>query len=215
MIYTFFRLLGMLTGYPAQLLFFKRRTYYEDKAATDLRHGGKLIICNHFSVVDYVMSAFLVFPRKLNAVCAEFPFKYPIARFGMRFFGAIQANRQNRSMRFVDESAACLRKGELVQIFPEGHNTPDGKMHEFKRSYIVIAHRAKVPIVPMITDGNYSLFKRTHVIIGREIDVSQFITSTRPTPTREELERANDYIYAKMLALQEELERRKTKKARR
>ena len=31
MIYEFFRLLGTITGIPAELLMFKRKTYYEDK----------------------------------------------------------------------------------------------------------------------------------------------------------------------------------------
>ena len=132
----------------------------------------------------------------------------------MKFFGAIEANRITRNMKFMDEAAEQIKKGHLVQIFPEARNTPDGKIHEFKHSYIVIAHRAKCPIVPIVTDGNYGLFKRTSVMIGKEIDVSQFITSDKRTPTREELERANDYIYNKVLELREELEIRKNQKRR-
>ena len=171
MIYEIFRLIGTITGYPAQLLFFKRKTYYEDPAQVPSFKGGKLIIMNHFNPFDYILSCFIVFPRKLSAVTAEFPFKYKIARFGMKFFGNIQCNRETRNMGCMNEAAAVLRKGQLVQIFPEGQNTPDGKMHEFKRSYLVIAHRAKAPIIPMVTDGQYGLFKRAHVMIGKEIDV--------------------------------------------
>ena len=212
MIYNIFRLIGLISGYPAQLIFFKRKTYYEDKKNTHLFSGGKLIISNHFNILDYVMTTFIVFPRKLNAVASEMPFRSKSLRFGMKFFGIIQANRITKDMRFMDASAEVIKKGQLLQIFPEGQNTPDGKIHEFKHSYIVIAHRAKAPIVPIVTDGNYGLFKRTHVIVGKEIDVSQFITSERPTPTREELNRANEYIFAKVLELREELERRKQEK---
>lgn len=212
--YEFFRLFGLITGYPFQLLFFKRRTFYEDKKNTHLLRGGKLIISNHFNFVDYLVTTFIVFPRKLIGVCAEFAFKVPILRVGMKFFGAIEANRITRNMKFMDEAAEQIKKGHLVQIFPEARNTPDGKIHEFKHSYIVIAHRAKCPIVPIVTDGNYGLFKRTSVMIGKEIDVSQFITSDKRTPTREELERANDYIYNKVLELREELEIRKNQKRR-
>ena len=209
MIYEIFRLIGTITGYPAQLLFFKRKTYYEDPAQAPSFKGGKLIIMNHFNPFDYILSCFIVFPRKLSAVTAEFPFKYKIARFGMKFFGNIECNRETRNMGFMNEAAAVLRKGQLVQIFPEGQNTPDGKMHEFKRSYLVIAHRAKAPIIPMVTDGQYGLFKRAHVMIGKEIDVSRFFTTDRPMPPRAEIEQANAYVYGKMLELQAELERRK------
>ncbi|MBR5279395.1 MAG: 1-acyl-sn-glycerol-3-phosphate acyltransferase [Clostridia bacterium] len=209
MIYEIFRLIGVITGYPLQLLFFKRKTYYEDSSAAPSFKGGKLIIMNHFNMLDYVMSCFIVFPRKLYAVASEMPFKSAFMRFGMKFFGTIQCNRVTRNMGFMDEAAKILCKGKLVQIFPEGRNTPDGKMHDFKRSYLVIAHRAKAPIVPIVTDGQYGLFKRAHVMIGKEIDVSSFFTTDRPMPPREEIERANAYVYGKMLELQAELERRK------
>ena len=34
MIYEIFRIIGLITGYPFQLLFFKRKTYYVDKKNT-------------------------------------------------------------------------------------------------------------------------------------------------------------------------------------
>ena len=109
----------------------------------------------------------------------------------------------------MDEGADIIKNGELLIIYPEGRNTPDGKMHEFYHSYLVIAYRAGCPIVPIITDGRYGLFKRASVIIGEEIDVSRFFTPDRRTPLREELCAANEYVYAKMLHLQALLEQKK------
>ena len=215
MLYDTFRLLGLLTGYPAQLFIFKRKTYYEDGASKkSFKKGGKLIISNHFNMLDYVMTSFIAFPRKLNVVTSEAPFKKPFFRFGMKFFGAIQANRETKNMRFMDISADTIKKGQLVIIYPEGRNTPDGNMHEFKHSYIVIAHRANCPIIPSVTDGNYGVFKRTSVIVGREIDISQYITSDRRTPTREELKNINDVVYSKMLQLRKLLDLKKSESKR-
>ena len=209
MIYEIFRMLGMILGYPLQLIFFKRRTYFEDKKNRDFKKGGKLIISNHFNMLDYVMTCFLVFPRRLNVVASEDPFKRPLFRFGMRFFTApIQANRETRGMRFVDSAAEVIKRGELVQIYPEGRNTPDGKIHDFKLSYLAIAYRAGAPIVPVVTDGRYGLFRRTSVIVGEPIDVSSFFTEGHRTPPREELERANAYVHAKVLELRGEIDRR-------
>ena len=212
MIYEIFRVLGIILGYPLQLLFFKRKTYYVDKKNTNIKKGGKLIVSNHYNMLDYVLTCFVVAPRKLNAVASEMPFKSKITRFGMKFFGAIEANRETRSMKFVDICADVLKRGQLVQIFPEGKNTPDGKIHEFKPSYTLIAHRANVPIVLVITDGNYGLFKRTSVIISEEIDVSKFINPSSKTTTKEERTNLNNYIYKRALELREELEVLKNKK---
>ncbi|MBE6674802.1 MAG: 1-acyl-sn-glycerol-3-phosphate acyltransferase [Ruminococcaceae bacterium] len=206
MLYDIFRMIGLITGYPLQLLFFKRKTYYEGGKKFRFYKGGKLVISNHYNMLDYVLTSFLVFPRKLNVIASEMPFRSKILRFLMKFFGVIQANRITKNMGFMDEAADVIKKGQLVQIYPEGQNTPDGNIHEFKKSYIVIAYRAGAPIVPVVTDGNYGLFKRARVIVGKEIDVSQFITSGRRTPTRQELENANNYIYSKVIALRKELE---------
>ena len=215
MIYAIFRLIGLTLGYSLQLLFFKRKTYYEDKKSTRIMKGGKLIITNHFNMFDYVLTSFVVYPRKLNVVASEMPFANPFFRFGMKFFGAIQANRVTKNMKFMDECARVIaKKKQLVQIYPEARNTPDGKIHEFKHSYLVIAHRAGAPILPIITDGNYGLFKRASVIIGKEIDIKELITSDARTPSREELAAANDYVYSKVLELREKLEELKLSKKR-
>ena len=215
MIYAIFRTIGLTLGYPLQLLFFKRKTYYEDKKSTQLMKGGKLIITNHFNMFDYVLTSFVVYPRKLNVVASEMPFKNKFFRFGMKFFGAIQANRVSKNMKFIDECAnVIVNKKQLVQIYPEGRNTPDGKIHEFKHSYLVIAHRAGAPILPIITDGNYGIFKRVSVLIGKEINIKELINSKSRTPSREELERANDYVYKKVLELRMQLETLKSNKKR-
>lgn len=212
MIYEIFRVIGVIFGYPLLVLFFKKKTYYVDKKNTNLKKGGKLIVSNHYNMLDYVFACYLVALRKLNVVASEMPFKSKITRFGMKFFGAIEANRETRNMRFVDVCADVLKSGQLVQIFPEGKNTPDGKIHEFKPSYTLIAHRANVPIVLVITDGNYGLFKRTSVIISEEIDVSKFINPNSKITSKEERENLNNYIYKRALELREELEVLKNKK---
>lgn len=216
MIYEFFRWLAIFTAYPFQLILFKRKTYYEDKADWKrVKKGGALVISNHFNFLDYLMNMFVVLPRKLNVVASEDPFRYKLLVFGMKFFGVIQANRITKNMRFMDECAAVIRKGQLVQIFPEGRNTDDGTIKPFKQSYIVIAHRANAPIIPIVTDGNYGFFKRAHVMIGRSIRVSDYITSTRPTPTREELSRVNDMIFGEVLRMRRELEEGKASSQKR
>ena len=212
MLYEIFRVFGVIMGYPLQFLFFKRKTYYENKEKTNLKTGGKLIVANHYNMFDYVMGCFIVFPRKLWAVASEMPYKSKITRFGMKFFGAIQANRETRSMSFINESAEVLKKGHLVQIFPEGRNTPDGNLQPFHRSYVLIAHRANVPIVPIISDGNYGLFKRVSVIIGEEIHVSDFIPADKKTPNKAEVEAVNAYVYQKVVELRQRLEDEKNKK---
>ena len=206
--YEFFRWLGLLLGWPVQLLFFKRKTYYEDKKEQGrFVRGGALIVSNHYSVFDYFVNLFLFPFRKLYVVMSEMTFrKTKFFRFIAKFFGGICSDRDVMGMRFIDESVEVLEKGKLVQIYPEAHITPDGKMHDFKTSYIMIALRANVPIIPVIIDGNYGVFKRAHVIIGKKIYLTDYCTSLNPT--REEILKINETVQNKALELKSELDRR-------
>jgi len=215
MFYEIFRIFGMLTGYPLQWLFFKTKTYYEDKTCKKWKKGAKLIVSNHFNVVDYILTAFQVFPRKLLGVASEIAYENPWTRIGVRFFGAIKANRKTCDMSFVDRAAEAIDRGHLVQIFPEAQNTPDGLMHDFKPSYIHIAARSNGKIQLVITDGNYGLFRRAHLMIGREIDLADYLTDDGAALTADEVNRLNAIVQAKAQELRARLDELKSSKRRR
>ena len=207
----FLRWLALLSAWPVQLLVFKRKTYYEDRRAQGRRVRGKaLIVSNHFSVFDYMVNLFLFPFRKLYVV--YWPQNSKRIRWGMKFFGGIVSDRDVMGLRFMDESVKTLEKGRVVQIYPEAYISEDGRMDEFKPSYVLIALRAEAPIIPVITDGQYGLFKRVHLIIGKPIDLWDYCTSE--DPTKEEIMALNDIVYKKCLELQRELEARKQNKRR-
>ncbi len=211
--YEFFRWLALITGWLPQLLIFKRKTYYQNKAVQGRRvKGGALVISNHYRVFDYMRNLFLFPFRKLYVVFWPQRNKKRGKFFlwGMRFFGGVASDKDTGSLRFIDESVALLEKGKLLQIYPEARITPDGRMHPFKASYLVIALRAQVPILPVITDGQYGLFKRVHLIIGEPIYPWELCESENPT--KEEIARVNEIVYQRCLSLQRELEARKARK---
>ena len=60
MIFSFFRWLAIINAYPVQLLLFKRKTYYENKAVQGKKiKGGVLVISNHYNFFDYVLNMFM------------------------------------------------------------------------------------------------------------------------------------------------------------
>lgn len=205
-----FRVISIICSYPFGLFMFKRRTFYEEGAPRlPWKRGGALIITNHSHFYDFVMNMYAVFPRKLNVVASELAFKNWFLSLGVRIFGGIQANRQTQDMRFMDTCVELLKRGQLVQIFPEGRFHTDGRIAPFKKSYIVIAHRAGVPIIPIVNDEIYGVRKRSSIIIGKPIYVSDYIQSDDLFPAREERDALNEVIHTKMEELREELEHRK------
>lgn len=215
-IYEIFRWFGVLTGWPVQFVWFTRKTYYEDrKRQGRIVRGGALIISNHYNVLDYICNVFLFAFRKLYVVYAKTTSKWAI--LGMNFFGGIPVDRSSYHMPFMDECIRLLKKGRVVQIYPEAHITRDGNMLPFKPSYIYIALRAGVPIIPVIIDGNYGIFKRAHVIMGVPIDLGGRCADPLH-PTHEEIRVLNEEIQAKCHALKADLDERvsgKRKKTRR
>lgn len=207
-LYDLFRVVGVITGYPIQWVLFKRKVYYQE-GAVKLRHirGGSLLISNHYSPFDYVSDVFLVFPRKLYVVASEDAFRNRWITFGMKFWGGIQANRVTKSPRFIIESVHKLKEGKIVLIFPEGHNTDDGTIKAFYPSYLAIALRADVPLVPLVTDGGYGLFKRLHVYVGKPLYLRDLLPPSSDRYTREDIDRLNVIVREKMLAMHRELYR--------
>ena len=221
-LFDIFRWFAIIQGFWLYWLFFKRKTYYEDgdpRRKSRRFKGAKLIISNHYCVLDFMLNMFLVLPRKLWVVASEHAYRNKLQGFGMRFFGGIPCDRRIRSMRFMERSVEVLKRGGLVQIFPEGKNTDDGLIGPFYASYIVIAHRVGVPIVPIVTDGNYGFRRRAHVLVGNEIDLKDYITATGPIIPRDQLESADEAIRSKVLALKADLDARvaaeKSKKSKR
>ena len=60
------------------------------------------------------------------------------------------------------------------------------------------------PIVPVISDGNYGLKKRLHVIIGEPIDLHDHFPGGKYT--QEDLDRVNEVIYQHVLQLRQLLD---------
>ena len=170
MIYELFRWIGLISGYPLQLLFFKRKTYYEDKSEQGRRvRGGALVISNHYSPLDYVMNMFLFPFRKLHVVMSEVTFrgrKKKLYKFLTKFHGGICSDRDIMGMKFIDDSVEVIENGGLVQIFPEAHITADGDMHKFKTSYLMIALRSDAPIIPVIIPWGICAFMPLNAFIS-------------------------------------------------
>ena len=59
MIYDIFRWIGIITGYPFNWLFFKRKVYYENDKARKRTKGGALVIANHYNQCAFAKVQFV------------------------------------------------------------------------------------------------------------------------------------------------------------
>jgi 1-acyl-sn-glycerol-3-phosphate acyltransferase len=86
--------------------------------------------------------------------------------FGSRLTGsasalvlnAIPIERTTINRRSADHAAALIDDGWSLLIFPEGGRSPDGWAQPFKGGAAYLAHRCRVPVVPIHVDGSGAIF---------------------------------------------------------
>ncbi|MBR1891513.1 MAG: 1-acyl-sn-glycerol-3-phosphate acyltransferase, partial [Clostridia bacterium] len=207
----FLRILAIITAWPVQWLFFKKRTFYESDKAKKRVRGGAIIISNHTNLFfDYVLNMFTFAFRKLYCLFAEVLYTHgALLRLILDSMGGIKVDRNSKNMGFIDRAVGLLKRGKLLQIFPEGRLETEGKLLEFKPAYIFIALKSGKPIIPIVTDGNYGLFKRTCVLRGEPIFLSDYYSGD--DPTAEDIQRLNDIVRGKFKKLINKLKAQKAK----
>ena len=122
-----------------------------------------LICPNHQSFVD----AFLVcstYPRSiLNLtfhVGAKLYFSTPGMQWLARSIHVVPVDANINLVRAMRAGAAGLRAGRILNIYPEGHRTFDGELHEFKLGAAILATELGLPIVPVAIDGAHKVLPR-------------------------------------------------------
>ena len=116
---------------------------------------------------------------------------------------AIPVSRDGNDAKAIMMALRYLKKGEKISMFPEGtRNRTKEEMLPLKGGAALFAIKAKVPVYPIMTAGKTRYFRRTPIIVGDPIDLSEFYDVKM---TAEDYERAENIIREKMLETRREL----------
>lgn len=110
--------------------------------------GGALLVANHQSMLDIPVIGTRV-KRSITFVARDTLRKNPILRFVLHTCGGITVKRGSADRAALAAIITALQAGECVAIFPEGTRSKDGSVKAFQRGALVVAKRAKVPIIPI------------------------------------------------------------------
>ncbi len=113
--------------------------------------GGVLMVCNHVSYVDTVVLS-LACPRPIRFLSYEGLFGVPLLGTILRMAGAIPVS-PTRATEAIRRAAECVKRGEVVCIFPEGQLTRTGCLMELKSGFELIARQADCQVVVAQLDG--------------------------------------------------------------
>ena len=122
-----------------------------------------LICPNHQSYLD----SFLVcstYPRSILDltfhVGARMYFSNPVMGWLARSINVVPVDANVNLLRAMRAGAAGLRAGMILNIYPEGHRSFDGNLHDFKLGAAILATELNLPIVPVAIDGAWKALPR-------------------------------------------------------
>lgn len=192
-----------LTGALPAWLLFKPRVHLSPGATRRLPKPA-ILICNHISLLDFVLCT-LVFPlRTIRFLIAEVMFdRNGFMKVFLGAIGGIRVDRDAKSFDFVSDALSVLDTGGTVGIFPQGRLPVKGCRFPFTVSTAFIAMHTDAPIVPVYTDGNYGIKKRANLVIGAPICLRDYCKED--LGEQEQLAHLTKVLEQKVFALEEEL----------
>lgn len=170
-----------ITGFIPQLFLFRKKIYFENKKKQGRKiKGGAVLASNHHSIYDFALLMYVFGFNDMYCLVGEVMFKKtPILSWLLKRLGAIKVDRYNHDVSFMSHALDKLKKGKVVEVFPEGRLP---LKHEkdflpFKPGAVHLALKSGKPIIPVYHDGNYK--KKIKVIIGEPIDLSLLYDDTK------------------------------------
>lgn len=129
---------------------------------------GSCILCpNHKSYWDPPLMGCI--NRRPIYFMAKFElFGFPILGFLIKNLNAFPVKRGTSDINAIKNALKILRDGNILCIFPEGtRNNKGSGLLKGEPGAALIAIKSKSPIVPIYIHGNYKLFSKIIVRIGK------------------------------------------------
>ncbi len=198
-----------ITGWIPQLLIFRIKVHYEDKAVQDRRIKGKaIVICNHNYLMDFGVLLYVFWRRTLRCAVAEIMYKKNfVMSLLLKLLGCVRVERQTHDFSFMGRLKKVLDRGGVVEIYPESRlpNPDEERPLEFKPSYVYLALESDAPIIPVYSNAKIFDKDYTRVIIGKPIKVGELYDTS--LTEKENIEKINKYVRSKVIELREQLEK--------
>lgn len=150
--------------------------------------GGGIVAMNHRSNWD-VPVAGLTSPRKLGFMAKAEMFKTKIGNWLFSSLGAFPVQRGKGDISAIKAALSRLKDGQLVAMFPEGRRVKEGRKAEPKPGVVMLAVKAKVPVIPIHISGKYKWFGKIKVTFGKPIYYENFYGEKLAVEELQELSR--------------------------
>jgi 1-acyl-sn-glycerol-3-phosphate acyltransferase len=154
-----------------------------------IKHSSYVFIANHASNLDPPAVA-LALKNPLRFVGKKSLAKIPLFGSAIRLARMILIDRgdSDAARELVNRAVQELKDGISAFFFAEGTRSLDGHLQKFKKGGVMLALKARLPIVPITIIGSHNLLPRKalrikagvmKIIIGDPIDISGYTEKDR------------------------------------
>lgn len=147
------------------LVFFRVKKIGEENIP---KEGAVLICPNHIHFLDPV-SVVVTAKRKINVLAKEELWKNPILRYLAEVFGGHPVKRDGTGIAAIKAALKVLKSEEPLLMYPEGTRNGIAKGLKPKEGAVTLAIKSGAPIIPIGIQGNFKLFRKVKLNIGKPI----------------------------------------------
>lgn len=143
-----------------------------------MKEKSQIFVANHESWFDsFVLCAAL--PVSVTFVSKKEMFRVPVYSYIMRrlHFICVDRERAREAMNSIDDATTVFHSTLSLVVFPEGTTSRTGELGSFKRGAVLLAAKARVPIVPVTIIGTRKIRLREspwiHYGVQVEVRISE------------------------------------------
>lgn len=165
MLYSFARALLI----PIFLAFYNYRIIGRENVPTN---GAYIVCANHVSMIDPIFVG-IALPHKMYFMAKAELFKNKLLGTLLHFLGAFPIKRGEADIGSIKTSLRLLKSGKVLALFPEGTRNKTGEVVA-EPGIAMLAIKSRVPVVPAAIISSYKFFRRTKVVIGKPIELTEY-----------------------------------------
>lgn len=140
----------------------------------NIDNQGKLIVCsNHSHIFDPILLA-IIYPEQLHFMAKIELFKNKFLSYIFRKLGAFPISRKETDLSAIKNALRVLKQDKVLGIFPEGTRVTEFDLKNAKPGTALLSVKSKSPILPIYIEGNYKIFSKIRVYIGKPIEFSDY-----------------------------------------
>ena len=157
-----------------------------------------ILMGNHQCLLDPITLALCARDREIRFMGKRELFEIPILGHLFKMAHGFPVDRGNMDMAAMRTALDVLKQEYSRGIFPEGTRSRKGYMLPLLGGASLIALRSGRPVVPVYIDGQYKLFHRITVRIGKPIETTDLQNQRVNKETCQELTQRMEASFARL-----------------